>query len=318
MHPAAPALPEFPPQPPALPQRAYSQQSPSQPASPSQPDPVARVAAAPGPAHAEAGGGQPHTARRAPLNLRGSPVRRALLAVLVAGVHLAGLATLAHLGSRQPSAPEIVPIQVALLEAAPAARPAAEPPPVPASAPTPAPTAPPPPEVRRPEPPPPPRPAPSKPAPRPQAKPAVKAPTPVTESPTALRAPAEAAAAAAPEAPPAAPAPPAPTAAAAPAAPAAVALTEARFDAAYLNNPRPAYPMLSRRLREEGQVMLRVLVSADGQASRVELRTSSGSERLDRAAQEAVARWRFVPARRGEVAVEAWVLVPIVFKLQGN
>ena len=37
-----------------------------------------------------------------------------------------------------------------------------------------------------------------------------------------------------------------------------------------------------------------------------------------RAAREAVARWRFVPARRGDIAIESWVLVPIVFKLQGN
>ena len=95
-------------------------------------------------------------------------------------------------------------------------------------------------------------------------------------------------------------------------------LTAARFDAAYLNNPSPAYPMLSRRLREEGEVMLRVLVAADGQPKRIEVRTGSGSERLDRAAEDAVARWRFVPARRGESAVEAWVLVPIVFKLKGN
>ena len=96
------------------------------------------------------------------------------------------------------------------------------------------------------------------------------------------------------------------------------ALTAARFDAAYLNNPAPAYPMLSRRLREEGEVMLRVLVAADGQPKRIEVRTGSGSERLDRAAEDAVARWRFVPARRGDTAVEAWVLVPIVFKLKGN
>ena len=47
-------------------------------------------------------------------------------------------------------------------------------------------------------------------------------------------------------------------------------------------------------------------------------RPPSLAHRLDRAAQEAVTRWRFVPARRGDVAVEAWVLVPIVFKLQGN
>ena len=119
---------------------------------------------------------------------------------------------------------------------------------------------------------------------------------------------------------PAAPIPAAPAVTAAPARPAAApaALTAARFDAAYLNNPSPAYPMLSRRLREEGEVMLRVLVAADGQPKRIEVRTGSGSERLDRAAEDAVARWRFVPARRGESAVEAWVLVPIVFKLKGN
>ena len=242
------------------------------------------------------------------MSLRGSPARRALLAVLVAGVHVAGLTTLAHLGMQQPTPPAIVPIQVALIEAEPVAKPALEPVTQPVPEPTPAPPIPPPPplEVRRPEPPPP-KPVPRKPTPKPVAT----KPAPVNESPTALSAPADAT----PEPAPPAPAPPA---APAPAAPAAATVTAARFDAAYLNNPRPAYPMLSRRLREEGQVMLRVLVSPEGQPARVELRTSSGSERLDRAAQEAVARWRFVPARRGDVAVEAWVLVPIVFKLQGN
>ncbi|MER2554563.1 MAG: energy transducer TonB, partial [Thauera sp.] len=62
----------------------------------------------------------------------------------------------------------------------------------------------------------------------------------------------------------------------------------------------------------------RVLVSPNGSPAQVELRSSSGSERLDRAAREAVARWRFAPARRGDAAIESWVLVPIVFKLQGN
>ncbi len=239
------------------------------------------------------------------MNLQGSRTRSVLLAVLVTGIHLAGLATLAQLGMQQPTPPEIVPIQVALIEAEPVARPTPQPPaPEPVPEPTPAPPPkrePPPPEVRRPEPPPP-KPVVRKPAPKPVAK----KPTPVTESPTALSAAAE-------------PAPdPAPTPAPAPAAAAPAAVTAARFDAAYLNNPRPAYPMLSRRLREEGQVMLRVLVSPEGQPARIELHTSSGSDRLDRAAQEAVTRWRFVPARRGELAIEAWVLVPIVFKLQGN
>ena len=89
-----------------------------------------------------------------------------------------------------------------------------------------------------------------------------------------------------------------------------------RFDADYLDNPAPVYPALSRRLGEQGRVLLRVHVLADGSASHVEVRESSGFERLDRAARETVARWRFVPARQGEQPVAAWVLVPISFSLR--
>lgn len=88
------------------------------------------------------------------------------------------------------------------------------------------------------------------------------------------------------------------------------------FDAAYLHNPRPGYPRMSRRLGEQGLVELRVRVTHDGRAAEVKLQRSSGSARLDGAAQEAVRRWRFVPARRGNVTVEAWVVVPIEFKLE--
>ena len=95
-------------------------------------------------------------------------------------------------------------------------------------------------------------------------------------------------------------------------------LVAARFDADYLQNPKPAYPPISRRLGEEGKVLLRVLVTADGSPEKIELRASSGFHRLDHAAQEAVARWRFVPARRGEQAVTAWVVVPIVFSLNSE
>ena len=89
-----------------------------------------------------------------------------------------------------------------------------------------------------------------------------------------------------------------------------------RFDADYLNNPTPAYPPLSRRLREEGKVVLRVLVEPSGAAGTVEMRTSSGFERLDKSAISAVSRWKFVPAKQGNEAVGAWVLVPIVFSLK--
>jgi protein TonB len=95
-------------------------------------------------------------------------------------------------------------------------------------------------------------------------------------------------------------------------------IVAARHDAAYLNNPKPDYPARSRRMREQGQVLLRVFVTRDGRADTVALFESSGYPRLDRAAEAAVARWRFVPARRGENKVDSWIVVPIVFKLEGN
>lgn len=95
----------------------------------------------------------------------------------------------------------------------------------------------------------------------------------------------------------------------------AVPMDPPRYDVAYLRNPAPAYPPLSRRMKEEGRVMLRVRVGAGGEPRDVQVASSSGSERLDHAAVEAVRRWRFAPAHRGDEAVEAWALVPISFRL---
>lgn len=94
-------------------------------------------------------------------------------------------------------------------------------------------------------------------------------------------------------------------------------ITLPRFNADYLNNPPPVYPALSRRLSEQGRVLLRALVRADGQPAEVAVHRSSGSPRLDRAALEAVRRWRFIPARQGNAAIAAPVLIPISFSLQG-
>lgn len=92
-------------------------------------------------------------------------------------------------------------------------------------------------------------------------------------------------------------------------------MVEPRFDADYLNNPKPAYPRLSRRHREQGVVTLRVYVLPDGAPERVELKTSSGFTLLDQAALEAVRRWKFVPAQAGGRAMAAWVNVPLEFSL---
>jgi len=67
---------------------------------------------------------------------------------------------------------------------------------------------------------------------------------------------------------------------------------------------------------EEGKVILRVSVNPQGGADSVEIKTSSGSLRLDESAQKTVRNWKFIPAKRGETAVQSWVLVPIIFKLE--
>jgi protein TonB len=89
------------------------------------------------------------------------------------------------------------------------------------------------------------------------------------------------------------------------------------YQAAYLRTPAPRYPEAARRSGEQGMVTLRVRVAVDGSASRVRVEKSSGSPDLDAAALEAVKAWRFTPARRGADPVESWMLVPIVFRLEG-
>ncbi|MBV6324517.1 energy transducer TonB [Duganella violaceipulchra] len=91
--------------------------------------------------------------------------------------------------------------------------------------------------------------------------------------------------------------------------------SEASFNAAYLNNPEPVYPLASRRQGEAGKVVLLVQVSPQGTVERLEVRQSCGFARLDQAALDAVRRWRFVPARLGEHAIAASVLVPLTFSL---
>lgn len=89
-----------------------------------------------------------------------------------------------------------------------------------------------------------------------------------------------------------------------------------QFDANYLNNPAPNYPVLSRRSGEQGRVLLRVFVDEIGVAKTVEVSQSSGFSRLDTAAAEAVRQWRFIAAHRGAESIAAWVLVPIHFNLR--
>lgn len=94
-------------------------------------------------------------------------------------------------------------------------------------------------------------------------------------------------------------------------------VTLPHLNADYLDNPAPHYPPASRELGEQGRVLVRAMVSADGRVAQVALRKSSGFDRLDQAALDSVKHWRFVPAQRGGQPVTAWVVVPVAFSIEG-
>ena len=96
---------------------------------------------------------------------------------------------------------------------------------------------------------------------------------------------------------------------AAPALPKTVSAVE------YIRAPQPDYPAMSKRIGEEGRVLLRILVNEDGRPERVEVQKSSGSARLDEAARQAVMRALFKPYIEDGKALAVYALVPISFQL---
>ncbi len=213
--------------------------------------------------------------------------RRLLIVAAVIGLHIAGLWAL-QTGLLRRAVELVVPVQV-IADLIELPQPKVEPtPPPPAPQPTPKPQ----PVVRQ--------------TPRPQPTPlpvAVADPAPSDHAPIVP-----------------APAPPAPAepspAPARPVEPAVPAVQLPSSTADYLNNPAPAYPPLSRRLGEQGRVVVRVLIGTDGTASQAEIRSSSGFERLDQAALQTVLKWRYVPGKRAGVPEAMWFNVPINFVLE--
>lgn len=182
------------------------------------------------------------------------------------------------------------------------------PPPPPPPPPPPAPPSPP--KVQKPvaKPPPPKAPKPA-PAPQPQA---IKDPTPAPAAPTGVIAPPaplppiEQPVAVAPAPPP--PAPPAP--------PAPPKVQMPSTDASYLQNPSPVYPAISRRLGEQGKVVVRVLIGTSGLPERAEIKQSSGFDRLDRSAMEYVMKCRYVPGKVNGVVQAMWYEAPVNYVLE--
>lgn len=84
---------------------------------------------------------------------------------------------------------------------------------------------------------------------------------------------------------------------------------------AWGTRPPTVYPAVSRRLGEQGEVLLGLHVLADGRIGEVQVRRSSGHPRLDRAAIDAARRWRLLPASRSGQPVALWHEWVVAFRL---
>lgn len=98
--------------------------------------------------------------------------------------------------------------------------------------------------------------------------------------------------------------------------PAAAGVVQPVPDRQASENKMPAYPKEARRLEQEGQVVLRVLVGASGKALAVDVADSSGYPLLDQEALDAVRTWRFVPGTRDGVPDSMWTRVSVTFLLK--
>lgn len=167
------------------------------------------------------------------------------------------------------------------------------------------------PQVTPTPPPPQPQPAPvpkrvTPPAPRPAPQPvAIADPTPSPTAATGITEPQ-----------PPAPPPQTPMVVAEPAPPAPPKIELPSSSADYLNNAPPPYPPLSKRLGEQGKVIVRAFIEVNGTASKAEIRTSSGYERLDQTALQTVLKWRYIPGKRAGVPEAMWFNIPINFVLE--
>jgi TonB family protein len=85
-----------------------------------------------------------------------------------------------------------------------------------------------------------------------------------------------------------------------------------------LNNPKPPYPLISRRLNEEGKVVLNVCVSLSGLVENLKLEKTSGHQRLDDIAIETVKKWKFIPAKNQDRDINACYLLPVQFILRNE
>jgi len=221
-----------------------------------------------------------------------SPLQRNVMVAAIVALHGAAAWGLMQVPAVRQAVVEAAPMFVDIIA------PPAPPEPVPPPPPPPPPPAPKPPPKK---PPPPKRIIAAPPPPVPAPAPFVAPPPPVVELPP------EPPVVLVPPAPPAPPTPPAP-----PPPPKIIPASAVQ----YLEPPQISYPRQSRRLGEEGQVMVRVYIDEAGMPRQVHVEQSSGHARLDEAAVAGVRKARFKPYTENGRPVAGWARIPVPFELE--
>lgn len=84
-----------------------------------------------------------------------------------------------------------------------------------------------------------------------------------------------------------------------------------------LHNPKPSYPLSSRKLREQGLVVVRLCVNQDGFVGEASISRSSGFQGLDKSALATLSQWRFLPLSSALHHSLQCFQAPVHFSLEG-
>jgi protein TonB len=98
--------------------------------------------------------------------------------------------------------------------------------------------------------------------------------------------------------------------------PIAPVLVDAAPDPKFARDFQPPYPASELRTQTEGKVTVRVLIGVDGRIKAIEQVRADSSGFFDATRRQALAKWRFRPATRDGIPVEAWRVMTVRFQLE--
>ena len=87
------------------------------------------------------------------------------------------------------------------------------------------------------------------------------------------------------------------------------------FPISDLHNPSPEYPEMGVFLGYQGDVIVRIRVSAKGESLAVEILRSSGHKVLDDSAANALRKWRFTPTKHDKTPMNDSVIITVAYVL---